>query len=171
MNDIDLSLIGKNVKLIPYDEKYVDFIYENIVTDNTEGFEKCHITQKMDLLEFINKKYIKTYVKSINNEKIIGYIEGYNYNKTDGYIYVFAILNEQKVFNEEALKLFINFIFMCLPIRKIYCEVSENHVEKINILNEIGFNTEANMKDDTYFDGNYYNKLIMALNREDYKNE
>jgi len=166
-----LELKGKYVKLIPYDEKYLEYLYAHLTSNNIEGFEECELKQKNDLYKFMNNSNIKVFIKDISSDKTIGYIAGYNYNKVDGYIYITAILEKQKNLNKEALKLFIDYIFKCFPIRKIYCEVYENDNDKLDILQTIGFSEEATLDKDVFFDGKYYNKHILALYREDYSNE
>ena len=49
-------LKGKYIELIPYDEKYIDYIYNKIVIDVIEGMERFKMTQKKDLYEFLNNK-------------------------------------------------------------------------------------------------------------------
>lgn len=171
--NICLDLKGKYVKLIPYDEQYLDYLYVHLTTNNIEGFEECELKQKNDLYKFMNNSNIsiKVFIKDISSNKTIGYIAGYNYNKVDGYIYITSILEEQKNLNKEALKLFIDYLFKCFPIRKIYCEVYENDNNKLDILQTIGFSEEATLDEDVFFDGKYYNKHILALYREDYSNE
>lgn len=166
-----LELKGKYVKLIPYDEKYLDYLYAHLTSNNIEGFEECELKQKSDLYKFMNNSNIKVFIKDISSDKTIGYIAGYNYNKVDGYIYITSILEKHKNLNKEALKLFIDYIFKCFPIRKIYCEVYENDNDKLDILQTIGFSEEATLDKDVFFDGKYYNKHILALYREDYSNE
>lgn len=173
MDNVCINLKGKYVKLIPYDEQYLEYMYVNIINDNIEGFEECNIKQKNDLYKFINTSNtsIKVFIKDISINKVIGYIAGYKYNKVDGYIYITAILEKQKKLNEEALKLFIEYIFICFPIRKIYCEIYGNHNNKLDVFQTIGFNEEAILDEDVFFDGKYYNRYILALYREDYHDE
>lgn len=169
--NICLDLKGKYVKLIPYDEQYIDYLYMHLTTNKIEGFEECELKQKNDLYKFMNNSNAKVFIKDISNDKVIGYISGYNYNKVDGYIYIASILEQKNDFSKEALNLFINYLFKCFPIRKIYCEVYENNQNKIDIFNTMGFIEEASLKDDMFFDGRYYNKSVLALYREDYSNE
>lgn len=168
-----LELKGKTVKLIPYDEKYLDYLYAHLTSSNIEGFEDCELKQKSDLYKFMNNSNIsiKVFIKDISSDKMIGYIAGYNYNKVDGYIYITSILEGKENLNKEALNLFIVYLLKCFPIRKIYCEVYENDNNKLDILQTIGFSEEATLDEDIFFDGKHYNKHILALYREDYSNE
>lgn len=167
-----LDLKGKYVKLIPFDEKHLDYLYEHLTTNNIEGFEDCELKQKNDLYKFMHNLNIniKVFIKELSSNKTIGYIAGYNYNKVDGYIYITSILEEQNHLNQEALKIFIDYLFKCFPIRKIYCEVYENN-NKLDIFQKIGFSEEAILDQDVFFDGKYHNKHILAVYREGYGNE
>lgn len=170
---MNLQLIGNYIKLVPYDEQYIDYVYNYIIINKVDGFEECQIKQKKDLYKFMNNKNInmKLLIKDISNDKICGYIAGYNYNKIDGYIYITTIMDTQERMNKEAINIFINYIFKCFPIRKIYCEICDNNKDKLKSFGDIGFQQEAVLEEDTFFDGNYYNKHILSLYREDYKNE
>lgn len=167
-----LELRGRYTKLIPYDEKYLDYLYAQLTTKDIEGFEACELKQKSDLYKFMNNSNIniKVFIKNMSNDKIMGYIAGYNYNKIDGYIYVTSILEEQEQLNKEGLNLFIDYLFKCFPIRKIYCEVYEKNNNKLDIIKAMGFREEAVLNEDVFFDGKYKNKYILALYREDYNN-
>lgn len=166
-------LKGKYIELIPYDEKYIDYIYNKIVIDVIEGMERFKMTQKKDLYEFLNnkRKDIKVFIKKISSQEIIGYITSYNYNKIDSYIYITSILENDEKFNKEAITLFITHLFKYFPIRKIYCEIADNHLNKVKLFNELGFKNEACLEKDVFFNGSYYNKNILSLYREDYKYE
>lgn len=171
--NICLDLKGKYVKLIPYDEQYLDYLYVHLTTNNIEGFEECKLKQKNDLYRFMNNSSmsLKVFIRDISSDKMIGYIAGYNYNKVDGYIYITSILEGKENLNKEALNLFIVYLLKCFPIRKIYCEVYEKEEKKINVLKNFGFVVEAKLKEDTFFDGKYYDKYMLTLYREDYCNE
>lgn len=161
-----------NIKLIPYDEKYIDYLYEHIINEIVAGFESVKLKEKKDLDNFLNNSnvFIKMFAINKENNNIVGYIAGYNYNKIDAYIYFTTILGMNREENNEILNLFINYMFSYFPIRKIYCEAYEKDEKKIDILKDYGFIVEANLKEDTFFDGKYYDKYILTLYREGYSN-
>ena len=170
---MELQLIGNNIKLVPYDEQYLNYLYSHIIMNKVEGFEECKLKQKKDLYNFMSNKNLnmKLFIKDLSNDKICGYIGGYNYNKIDGYIYISTILGEKEKKNKEAINIFVQYIFKCFPIRKIYCEICDNNKDKLITFQDMGFQREATLEEDTFFDGTYYNKHILSLYREDYKNE
>lgn len=161
-----------NIKLIPYDEKYIDYLYEYIITGNVTGFENLKLKEKKDLDNFLNNPniFIKMFAVNKENNNTVGYVTGYNYNKIDEYIYFTIILGMKREENNEILKLFVNYMFSYFPIRKIYCEAYEIEKEKIKILKDYGFIIEAKLREDTFFDGKHYDKYILTLYREDYCN-
>ena len=66
-----LELRGRYTKLIPYDEKYLDYLYAQLTTKDIEGFEACELKQKSDLYKFMNNSNIniKVFIKNMSNEK------------------------------------------------------------------------------------------------------
>lgn len=151
----DLSLKGKIVYLVNNEEKIKELKFE------TNDNKRIHI---------------KLLIKLTDSENIIGEIYSYNYNSIDGYIYVNLSLQEEfmkEQFLHESIKMFFNYLFTCFPIRKIYYETYGNLLNKgiINNLKKIKFNLEANLKKDNFFDGEYHNRYILALYREDFFEE
>lgn len=171
--NINMELKNKYVKLIPYDEKYLDYLYSYLTTNNLEGFENCQLKQKSDLYEFMSNPSmnIKAFIKDMSNEKIIGFVSGYNYNKIDGYIYITSTLDEQINLNQEALNIFIDYLIKSFPIRKIYCDIFENHYKKLELFESNKFKKEATLEKDVFWNGQYYNKYILAVYREELNND
>ena len=151
----DLSLKGQKVFLINIEDK-------NNLQDSAAILEKREQQKHMELLIML---------KSCN--KKLGRIYSYNYNKIDGYIYINLIFNEEE--DEEiileACDMFTNYLFTCFPIRKVYYETCDYLLEKINIkvLKKLKFKLEADLKEDSFFNGKYYSRYILALYREEFE--
>lgn len=138
----NISLEGKFVELIP-DEK------ENIDVKNL---------------------HTGLAIKDMKSGKILGKIYSYQYNQIDDYIY-FSVEIEKDVNSDvvfEACNIFFNYLFTCFPIRKIYYEGNCYCIEVMKELKKIGFKVEANLKKDYFCFGEYCDRYILALYRNNF---
>ena len=67
---------------------------------------------------------------------------------------------------EEALKLFVDFLFISFPIHKICYKTNQKNISTIKILMKLGFEVEACLKQDIYLDGEYVDKIVLAIFRK-----
>ena len=162
MKDCGEWMRGNLIELVPYDEKKIEYIYTHIVGDYIEGFENYNIKEKMDLSINLKQEEIKMFIKRIDNEDIIGMVKSYRYNKIDQYLYIAIIIDEFNNYAEEAVEIFLDYLFKSFPIRKVYTEIVNNHYEKKRMFEKMGFLTEVILKNDTFFDGDYLDKYILA---------
>lgn len=138
----NISLEGKLVELIP-DEK------ENIDVKNL---------------------HTGLAIKDMKSEKTLGKIYSYQYNQIDDYIY-FSVEIEKDVNSDvvfEACNIFFNYLFTCFPIRKVYYEGNCYCIEVMKELKKIGFKVEANLKKDYFSFGEYCDRYILALYRNNF---
>lgn len=153
---IDLSLEDQEVALISIDDSNSDIKkYYNNITYKI-GKEQLHI---------------QMLIKLNNSEKIIGYICSYDYNKIDGYAYINIFLDENERCINGALKKFVNYLFTCFPIRKLYYKGNLYNMNDMKFLKMIGFELEANLKNYTFLRGNYCDLYILAIYREKFYKE
>ncbi len=75
------------------------------------------------------------------------------------------ISNEDKTLLD-AIKLFIDYVFYSIPIHKIEYITLEENIKTIKLLGLIGFKIEANLKNDSYLNGKYQDKIILGLLKE-----
>ena len=74
--------------------------------------------------------------------------------------------NEEKIkLLYMAIKIFIKFIFYSFPIHKVTYTTLESNILIMKTLEKVGFKVEANLKQDTFKDGEYQDKLIMGILR------
>jgi hypothetical protein len=67
---------------------------------------------------------------------------------------------------EEALKLFVDFLFISFPIHKICYKTNQRNINTIKILMKLGFEVEACLKQDIYLGGEYVDKIVLAIFRK-----
>lgn len=148
-----LSLKGKNISLLNVEER------------NIKRHDYSLYLSKIKFKN-IHNLHIKLLIKANNTGQIIGYILSYNYNRTDGHVRIYCDI-DNKYMNEffnEVLALFCNYLYTCFPIRKIYFEFfydSESNI--VDLLDKIGFEHEACLKEDTFYNNRYYDKYIFTL--------
>lgn len=107
-------------------------------------------------------------IDKTNNQRLFEiYTE--NENLIDGRFSINLNLYKKEIQDEkfkEALQLFVKFIFMNFPIHKIIYTTFQNNQTVINRMIEIGFNIEANLKEDMYMNGKYIDKIILSILRD-----
>jgi len=73
-------------------------------------------------------------------------------------------------YGTEALKLVIDYMFNTLNLRKIAINVYAFNERAIKTYTNLGFKQEGRLIEDLYFDGEYYDNLLLALFKRDYRN-
>jgi len=75
-----------------------------------------------------------------------------------------------KGYSVEAMKIFFNYIFDQINLRKVKLEVLKENAKAIKIYQDMGFNEEGLLKEHIYQDRKYKDLLVMSLFSEDFKN-
>lgn len=70
-----------------------------------------------------------------------------------------------------AVKLILNYGFKILNLNKLWAEIYEIDVKKLDFFKNIGFKTDATLREHYFHNGKYYNSHILSLLRKDYKYE
>lgn len=154
---VDLSLEGKSVELVVCDEKNAEI----------KKYYK-YVMSEMNMKNI----HIQMLIKLKNSEKIIGYICCCDYNKTDNYAYINVFLEKHKDEHViEACSMFLNYLYTCFPIRKLYYKGNEKYIKTIKSLTKVGFELEANLKNDSFYKGKYCSLYILAMNRKKFYNK
>ena len=165
-------LKGRWTELVPVHNGYLPFLFE-LATSERTGF-RWGIPGTMLRLEQFNEMvwtgaWCNFIVHDLKSNQPIGIVTGYQPNFPDGYAYVAQVMIEevqQTGKGVEALGLFINLLFTNYNLRKLYFEVFE-----YNLPLAIGHSMreEGRLKDHTYFDGQWWDKIILALYRGDFE--
>lgn len=109
-----------------------------------------------------------------SSNKILFELYSESDNLTDGNIKIKVnYLKNEIIQNErikenlkDAIKLFTDFCFMNWPLKNIYYETYQNDILTINVLMELGFVVEANLKQDYYYEGSFINRMILTLSKD-----
>jgi len=96
----------------------------------------------------------------------VGLVTAYNASLSDGHAHVAVCVDptvQGRGWPLEALGLFIDHVFRCFELRKLYAQVSELNRGRFRpALDDLLFE-EARLVDYDYFDGAYFDSVIYAL--------
>lgn len=167
----------KNVKLVKYEEKYFDYVYELYQDYNSRYLftNNLNIESKRNFWDQIKKKLNYMYhefmiIINVNKQIPVGFIYSYDYNIQNNYLYIAIFIDKKErnnVLGAEAGVIFLNHLFNNYPIRKIYCTVYEYNKLSMKFLQNAGFKIEGILKEHRYFNGKYHNMSILAFYREE----
>ena len=174
------KLIWKNIKLIPYEEKYFDYIYECYQEYNSRYLftNELVIQSKREMWDYLKKKIASTYHEIMiamdnTNSKPIGFVYSYNYNIYNEYLYITLYIRTKErnsILGAEVGAIFLDYLFKYYPIRKIYCSLFDYNNSSKKVLKTAGFQLEGCLKQYRYFNREYHDMSIYALFRNEFYN-
>ena len=68
-----------------------------------------------------------------------------------------------------ALKKFIEYTFNTFPVTRLFAPIFEYNIASIKVLEKNGFKREGYFKKSIYKNGEYFNEVILAQLKEDFK--
>ncbi|MFT4416151.1 GNAT family N-acetyltransferase [Fredinandcohnia humi] len=74
-----------------------------------------------------------------------------------------------KGYGSDALKLIIDYMFNTLNLRRIGINVYAYNARAIRAYEKLGFVQEGVLREELYYDGKYYDNILMGLLRNEYK--
>lgn len=111
------------------------------------------------------KSYVSFDVVLKNDKKIICQICTENEDLINGRFELKINIIEKNEAVIDAIKMFIEYIFYSFPIHKLVYKTLECEKYVLKIMSEIGFKIEAELKNDSYADEKYQDKIILGLLR------
>ena len=66
-------------------------------------------------------------------------------------------------------KLILNYGFKTLNLNKLWAEIYEIDIKKLNFFEKKGFKIDATLREHYFFNGKYYNSHILSLLRKEYE--
>lgn len=116
----------------------------------------------------LNSDFNDFYVIKIK-EKIIGFIHDYDFSLVDGHCKVSIFLQKEyrsNGYGSISTIIFMKFLFMNYPLRKIYSTVYDNNKESLKNNIRAGFEEEGCLDSYRYYNGNYSSLHILSINRK-----
>ncbi len=167
---------GRSVRLVPADQRYADFLY-SLAIDETVGF-RWILTGQVPRREVFEQQLWNGVLSQFvvcrkDSDGPIGVVLAYNADLNNGYAYAASAVISEAVGSGvgiEAVDLFVDYLFRCFNLRKIYFEVPEYNLPEIQSLIGGLFHQECVLREHTYYAGRHWNRYILALYRQDYDN-
>lgn len=69
----------------------------------------------------------------------------------------------------EATRLIVRYAFETLNLNRIWLHVGEDNERAVHVYQNVGFRTEGRLRQDMYREGRYWDSLVMAVLREEWK--
>jgi hypothetical protein len=108
-------------------------------------------------------------VVSPGQQQPIGLVLAYNANFQDQYAYVAVARFESQTRSPVMILgfgIFIHYVFTCWPFRKLYLESSQYNYDQFASGMGRYFEVEARLRDHSFFGGQYWDQLTLAIYRE-----
>jgi len=118
------------------------------------------------------RKTIFLAIEENKTKKFVGYlsVKNINYiNAAADFGIILAKESRGKGYAKEAMRLFFNYLYQEIHLRKLTLYVLEENTPAINIYKKVGFIREGLLKDHVWQDGQYKNLMVMSLFLKDLK--
>lgn len=102
----------------------------------------------------------------------VGMVVGYDPDFSNGYCSMAALSvpgYQSTGLLFEGGALFLNYIFTTWPLRKVYAESTSFNLEQFESITHSLFSVEGRLIDHVYLQGQYWDKLILALTRQTFE--
>ena len=146
--------------------KYQGWVPKSI--DDAQNF----ISKVAEKIDEYNTWFQFAITSKVNGELIgdVG-IHFFDTNKYQVVIGCTIAKNHQgKGFASEALKAVINYLFSELNKRRITCSIDPRNINSIRMVEGLGFRKEAHFKQSVLINGEWFDDVIYALLKDDFKN-
>ena len=177
-----MTIHGNNIYLRPSkqsDAKYFLKWTENIDSIKYSLWDFQIPKDKNDYTEYINsskfsKGRISLMICDNNSKKPVGEIGLSSIDLINKRARTFTLIGDHTYRNrgigKEAKSLLLDYAFNTLNLNRIYCSVTVDNKYWIESLKKLGFKLEGIERQASYRDGEYRDKVLLALTKEDWVN-
>lgn len=171
-----ITIAGRHVRLRPFLEQDLASVFEwRCDISNLHlwfpGPEVLSFQSFVD--DFINFTrnfcHVLEMLCSKTDQSPIGMIYSYKPDYLNGHVFLCTFVDAQHrnyLYGAEASLLFVDYLFLYFPFRKIYAEVYEQNIDSIRNLTKSGWTQEGCLKKHVWRLGDYKDMHIFALYRE-----
>lgn len=169
------------IELTELNESHVDYFYEWLHDEEAIQYS-LSIFQKLKSKEAIDKWYqqnltlTNTFQKGvylINEKKMIGYAGIYNLSATNQSGEYFIFIGDKNYWNKgigtKVTQEILAHGFKCLKLNRIMLTVSDLNYGGVKAYQKAGFTIEGKMREASYRNGKYHDKIIMSILQSEYK--
>jgi len=172
--ELSLPREGRLAKLVPVSDVHLPFLY-SLATSERTGFRWGIVGTLLRPDQFAESLWAGIWCQFVvvrrSDDRPLGLVVGYDPNFNDGYAYGAEVLiDEAQVtgVGVEALGLFLNILFSSFNFRKIYFEVLEYNLSRMQGAVGDWLHEEGRLKDHSFFAGEWWDKITLAMYREEF---
>lgn len=166
---------GRFVQLVPLVvPAHLEFLY-NLAVDENTGFH-WRLAGTVPSVEVFRDSlwkgvFCQFVVAQRRSHQPVGHVVGYGVDHANGFAYVAGAVTpavQATGLGVEAFDLFGAYLFRVFNLRKLYFEIPEYNLAMV--ANNLGglLRQEGRLVDHTYYDGRYWDRVILAVHRGDY---
>lgn len=103
-------------------------------------------------------------VEDFESSRCLGCIYSYNYRVNDSHCTIECVMDVPADEQANTIQMFSLYLFREYPLNRVFIQTEDDNMTK-NLL-KIGFQKEATLTSSIYYNGEYHNLYILALDRE-----
>jgi RimJ/RimL family protein N-acetyltransferase len=147
------------------------FLY-SLATASETGFRwryrGAFPTQERFVADFWGQVLTQFLVVDAKSNENLGLVVCYEAELAQGYAYVGAVFSNTAIRRgcaPLAVQMFMDYLFLIHPLRKLYLEVPEWNMETIRSGTERSFAVEGVLRSHDYYAGRHWDRYILAIYR------
>ena len=167
-----LPVKGKKVCIREFNKRQDRPLFKKWLSDKFGRFFLLSRTtdRTLDIDQLFKNKNTIIGVITLPNDKPIGSVAFINYDEVHPKAELRKVIGEPEMrgkgLGKEATKLWIKYGISGLGLKKIYLHTLNTNIRNIKLNEEMGFQVEGILRNETIIDGEYHDVLRMGLWRE-----
>jgi len=170
-----VNLVGEKIILRALESSDLDILYST--ENNTDLWHVSYTITPFS--KQILKQYLYEAHRDIYDAKqlrlaiclpdnaVIGFIDLFDFNPQHRRAGVGLVINDSafrgKGYAKDALKVLINYSFSILQLHQLYCDITEDNNDSLNLFKSVGFKEIGIKKDWVYTNGGYKSVLMFQI--------
>lgn len=170
-----VNLVGDKVILRALEPNDLEVLYQTenktdlwYVSDTVTPFSKHILKQYIDEShrDIYDAKQLRLAI-CLPDNAVIGFIDLFDFNpqhrRAGIGLVIVNELNRRKGYAKDALKVLVNYSFSFLQLHQLYCDITEDNNDSLNLFKSVGFNEIGSKKDWVYTNGTYKSVLMFQI--------
>lgn len=164
---------GRHIKLVPADDKYLDFIYaaETDLSEKNLWSDTRNVPARDTFADEFHDRlehYYFAYFIIVSNDcdEPLGFVYAAQYSPWDRHLYVTIYVSKasrRNIVASEAGLLMIDYLFSYYDLHKIYSIVYDYNTTSLEFQKKAGFIEEGLFREHRYYNGKFHDVHLMAL--------
>jgi RimJ/RimL family protein N-acetyltransferase len=125
-----------------------------------------------DLQQGTKSNSIQFRLRTINEDHLIGFVVLHSIEWNNQSCLLAIGIGDSdyrgKGYGKDALQLILRYAFYELNLNRVGLDVISNNIPAIEAYKKVGFTVEGSMRDAVYRDGQYYDRIIMGILRNEW---